>query len=139
MTASLVIVASSFQFNVPIQPVAPRFVEVVGREHLALLLQLPAGWADRALLNRHSRLFWRAATFLHIACATGADDVLPRGLPTQSARNNVVEGEVFFGTAILALKFVAQEHVEASESGKFALLHILPQRDHAGDFHIETG
>ena len=51
----------------------------------------------------------------------------------------MVEGEMVHIPAELAGKPVAQEQVEAGEGGKFAWAHILLQRDHAGDLHVEIG
>src|SRR3546814_19830644 len=85
------------------------------------------------------RLLGRAPALLHVARRAGADDVFPRRSSAQTAGDDMVEGQMVAAAAILALEPVAQEQVEPGESGKFAVLHILPQRDHDGDLHVETG
>ena len=120
------------QLDVPVEPVAPRFVEVVGREALAVLLQLPAGRPDGLQHQFHSRLFGRPSALLHVARRAGGDDVLPCGLAAEAARDDMVEGQVAGAAAILAGEAVAQEQVEAGEGGKFAGLHVLLERDYGG-------
>ncbi len=127
---------SPLQLDVPIKPVAPCFVEVVGREALADMLQLPAGWADR-IDHGHARLLGCATAFFHIAGRARARDILPSGFSSQTARDHMIESQILLAAAILAGEAVAQEQVEAGESRKLALLHILAQRDHRGNLHIE--
>ena len=109
------------------------------RKALALLLQLPAGWADRLDLQLHVGLFWRAPALFHIARCAGGTDVFPRGAPAHSARGHMVKRQAFVAAAILAGKPVTQKQVEAGECGKLARSDILPQCNNAGDLHIERG
>ena len=51
----------------------------------------------------------------------------------------MIEGQMAGAAAILADEAVAQEQVEAGEGGEFGRLHILPERDDAGQLHIERG
>src|SRR5699024_10783148 len=103
----------SLQLDIPVEPVPPRLVEVVGREAVVVLLQLPVGRADRVDQLVHLRLRGRAPAFLHVARGAGGADVLPRRAPAEPARQHVVEGQVLLAAAVLALEAVAQEHVEA--------------------------
>ena len=112
-------------------------MQIVRREGLAALLQLPAGWPDRLFKQAHMRIAGRASAFFHIARRAGCNDVLPSRLATHSARNDMVERQMMTAAAILALKAIAQKQVEARESGKLAWLHILPECNNAGDFHIQ--
>ncbi len=112
-------------------------MQVVRREFLAILLQLPAGRADWPHANAHPSLFGCASALLHIARSASRDDVFPACLSAQSARGYMVKGKVPARAAILALKAVTQKHVEARKCRKFRLFYILAQRNHAGDFHVE--
>src|SRR3546814_8195229 len=51
---------SRLQLDAPIQPVAPGFVQVIGREAAAMFLELPARRPDRRDVERHPRLFGRS-------------------------------------------------------------------------------
>ncbi len=49
------------QLNIPIEPVVPGIVQVIGREAAAMFLQMPARRADRRDVERHMGLFGGAA------------------------------------------------------------------------------
>ncbi len=85
---------SRLQFDVPIEPVVPGIVEIVGRETPAMFLQMPAGRADRGDVQRHLRLLRRTATLFEVARRAGGDDILPGRAPALGARNDMVEGQV---------------------------------------------
>src|SRR5688572_831625 len=51
---------SSVQFDIPVEIIPPRIVQVIGREAAAMLLQLPAGRADRGAVQVHMRFPGRA-------------------------------------------------------------------------------
>src|SRR5690606_1116543 len=125
------------ELDVPVEPVAPGFVQVVRREALAVLDQLPAGRADRLDQRLHVRLRRRTAALLHVARRAGGEDVFPSGLAAEPARHDVVESELLRAAAILADEAVAQEHVEARKGRKLARLDVLPQRDDRRDLHVE--
>src|SRR5687767_11750200 len=82
------------QLDVPVQVVAPALVEVVGREALAVVLQLPAGRADRRALEMHLGLARGAAAFLKIARSAGGGDILPGRSAALGARHDMVEGQL---------------------------------------------
>src|SRR6478736_6232759 len=115
----------SLQLDVPVEPVAPGFVQVVRRELLAVLLQLPAGRADRMHQRVHARLLGRAAALLHVTRGAGGEDVLPRRASAEPAGLDVVESQVLLAAAVLAAEAVAQEHVEAGERRELARADIL--------------
>ena len=136
---SLNAATSGLQLDVPIEPVSPGLVQVVGRKRPSAFLQLPAGRPDRRDQRRHLGLLGGASAFLHVAWRAGGEDVLPTGAPTQSSWHNVIERQVRRAAAILAAEPIAQEHVEAGEGRKFGRLHILAQRDHRGNLHRPAG
>lgn len=111
--------ALRLQLDVPIQPVAPGFVQMVRREHLAMLLQLPMGGADRLGVEVHRRLLRSTAALLQIAAAARGGDVFPGCAPPQTARNHVIEGQIMRVAAILAGEPITQEQVEAGEGREF--------------------
>lgn len=51
----------------------------------------------------------------------------------------MIERQVLTRPAILALKTITQEQVEPREGGIFIGLHILTQRNDAGDLHLHRG
>src|SRR3546814_20469760 len=81
------------------------------------------------------RLLRRAAALLEVAGRAGRRDIFPGRPPAGAARNDMVEGQVVRGAAILAGELVAQEQVEPGEGGMFRRLHILLQRDHRWELH----
>src|SRR5690348_16068795 len=93
---------SSFQFDVPIEIVAPAIVQIVGREGAAMLLQLPAGRPERPAVDMHVRLLRRAAALLEVAGRAGGGDILPGRAAALGARDDVVERELPQVAAILA-------------------------------------
>ena len=126
------------QRHVPIEPVAPAIVEIIGREAPAMFLQGPAGGAPGLVRERHVRLLGRAAALLEIARRASSRDIFPRRPPALRARHDMIEGQVMFRAAILAFEAVAQEQVEARERRVGRRLHELAQRDHGGQLHGEA-
>ena len=88
----------------------------------------------RLAIDRHPRLLRRPPAF-EVARRAGGRDILPRRPSAQPPRHDMVKGQVFARPAILARKPVTQEQVEAGEGRMLRRLHILPQRDDAGDRH----
>src|SRR5438270_12835718 len=74
------------QLDIPVEIIAPAFVEIVRREGAAMLLQLPAGRADRLALNLHVRFVRRAAALAQIARRAGGRDILPHRAAAMGAR-----------------------------------------------------
>src|SRR3546814_17454446 len=77
---------SRLQLDAPIQPVAPGFVQVIGREAAAMFLELPARRPDRRDVERHPRLFGGPPALFEIARRAGGDDILPTRTATFSDR-----------------------------------------------------
>lgn len=126
---------SRLQLDIPIKPVAPAFVEIVGREAAAVILELPACRADRLQRQCHVRLFGGAAAFPEVARRAGGDDIVPGRPPALRAGNDMIEGEVAGVAAILAGEAIAQEQVEPGESGILRRPDKLLERDHRGQLH----
>src|SRR3569623_1282520 len=97
-----------------------------------MFLQLPAGRAERADVQRHLRLLRGAAALLQSARCAGGDDVLPGRAATLGAGYDMVEGQVAPAAAILAGELVAQEQVEPGEGRKGARPDIGFERDDGG-------
>jgi hypothetical protein len=55
------------QLNIPIKPIMPAIVEIIGRKAPSLVLQLPVGRPDRGDVKRHMGLFGRASAFAKVA------------------------------------------------------------------------
>src|SRR5262245_26391083 len=89
-----------FQLDIPIEIVAPALVQIIGREALAMVLQLPAGRPDRFALQVHMRLARRAATLLEVARGTGGSDILPAGAAAVRTRDDMVESQFLVRPAI---------------------------------------
>src|SRR3546814_17065105 len=71
------------------------------------------------------RLLRRAAALLEVAGRAGRRDIFQGRPPAGAARNDMVEGQVVRGAAILAGEVVAQEKVAPGEGGMFRRLHVL--------------
>src|SRR5699024_3138753 len=106
---------SRLQFDVPVQIVAPAIVKIVGRETFAMILQLPAGRADRFALDMHVRLGGGPAALAKVARCAGGGDILPCRAPALRSWNHMVERQFPVRTAIDAAEAIAQEQVEARE------------------------
>src|SRR3546814_9047109 len=79
--------------------------------------------ADRRHVQLHMRLLRRAAALLEVAGRAGRRDIFPGRPPAGAARNDMVEGQVVRGAAILAGELVAQEQVEPGE-GEIGRAHV---------------
>src|SRR5712672_1594421 len=102
-------------------------------------MQLMHRRRERRLPRKHPRLLRRQVALAQITRRTGCDHVLPGGLAALAARNDVIEGEVVVGRAVLADEAVAQEHVEPGEGGMRGWLDEGLQRHHARQLDLERG
>src|SRR6267143_5899629 len=102
-------------------------------------MQLMHRRRKRKLLWKHPRLLRRQVSLAQIAWRTGGDHIFPCGLAALAARNDVIEGEVVIGRAILADEAVAQEHVEPGEGRMRGRLDEGFQRHHARQLDLERG
>src|SRR5437868_12212158 len=131
--------ALGLEFDIPVEIVAPALVEVVGREAIAVILELPAGRADRLALNMHMRLARRAAALLEVARRAGGGDILPTGPAALRTRQDMVERQFPPRPAIDAAEAVAKEKVEPREGGIFVGPNELAKRDHRRQLEAGRG
>src|SRR3546814_18886254 len=103
---------SRLQLDAPIQPVAPGFVQVIGREAAAMFLELPARRPDRRDVERHPRLFGGPPALFEIARRAGGDDLLPRRTAALRAGDDMLAGETPARPAILDGELCAQGEIE---------------------------
>src|SRR5215831_10748284 len=105
------------ELGVPIEIVEPALVQIVRREQPAIAVQLVHRGRVRRLPREHFCLLRRQVALSQIAGRAGGNDVFPGGLATFAPRDDVIESEVVRRGAILADEAVAEENVEAGESG----------------------
>ena len=108
---------SGFEFDIPVEVIHPRRVEVVGREAATDFLKLVVRGPDRLSMRHHAGIIGHAAALSQIAGRAGGDDVRPAGPATARARDDVIKGQLIASAAIDALEAVAQEDVEAGDCG----------------------
>src|SRR5580693_7009256 len=131
--------ALRLQLDVPVQIVQPAFVQVVGREPPAVVLEFVHRRAVGRAAWRDARFAGRAAALGEVAGRAGGDDVLPGGAAAARAGDHVVERQVVAAAAVLAGERIAQEQVESREGRRPILSHIALQRHHARQAHLEGG
>lgn len=68
-----------FEFRIPVQIIAPAFMQVIRREGTAIFLQFMAQRPPRSLARIHAALLGQTAAFAHIAAAAGGNDIFPYG------------------------------------------------------------
>src|SRR5687767_7651859 len=117
------------QLDIAVEIVAPALVQIVGREALAMVVYLPAGWADRLAVDVHSGLAGGAPALLEVARRAGGGDILPAGPAALGARNHVIESQFLVRSAIDAAESVAEEQVESGERRIFIRADELAKRD----------
>src|ERR1700722_2659786 len=127
------------ELGVPIQIIEPALVQIVGREQPAVAVQLVHGRREWRLPRKHPRLLRRQVALAQVTRRTRRNHVLPRGLASLAAGDDVVEGEIVVGRAILADEAVAQEHVEPGKGGMRGRLDEGFQRHDAGQLNLERG
>src|SRR5712671_746306 len=127
------------ELGIPVQIIEPAIVQIVRREQPAVAMQLVHRRCERGLPWKHPRLLRRQVSLAQIARRTGGDHVFPGGMAALAARDDVIEGEIVVGRAILADEAVAQEHVEPGEGGMRRRLDEGFQRHHARQLDLERG
>src|SRR5688572_12663841 len=110
-------------------------MEIIGREALAMVLQLPTGRTDRLALYMHFSLSGSATALLQIAWGAGGRDIFPAGPPALRAGHDMVEGQLAMTAAVNAPEAVAEEQIESGEGRIFIGPHELPKRDYRREFH----
>src|SRR5947207_14595262 len=102
-------------------------------------MQLMHRRRKRELPWKHPRLVRRQVSLAQIARRTRGDHIFPGGLAAFAARDDVIEGEIVVGAAILANEAIAQEYVEPGEGGMRGRLDEGFERHHARQLDIERG
>src|SRR5690348_7532104 len=92
----------------------------------------------RTMLGMHADVMRHASAFEQIARSAGGDDIVPRRASAARTRNDMIEGQVFVRTAILALEPVAQEKVEPREGRIARGADISLEGDDGGNAHLEA-
>src|SRR5678815_5109699 len=114
-----------FENDIPVEIVPPALVKIVGREALAMILQLPAGRADRFQLDMHAGLARGPAALPQVAGRAGGGDILPACPAALRPRHHMVERQLAVRAAIDTAETVAQEQVESGEGRIFIGPYIL--------------
>src|SRR3954471_11268611 len=127
------------ELGIPIEIVEPAVVQVVRREAPAVAVQVVHARLERHLRRPHLGLVHRQVALPEIARRAGGDHVDPGGVAAARARQQMIEGEVVAGAAILAAELVAQEDIEAGEGGLGRGLHEGLERDNARELHLQAG
>src|SRR5258706_9420243 len=127
------------ELGIPVQIVEPAVVQIVRRKQPAVAMQLMHRPRERGLPRKHPTLVRRQVSLAQIARRTRGDHIFPGGLATFAARDDVIEGEIVVGGAILADEAVAQEHVEPGEGGMRGGLDEGFQGHHARQLDLERG
>ncbi|MET3161327.1 hypothetical protein ABIF34_008352 [Bradyrhizobium japonicum] len=102
-------------------------------------MELMHGRREGALARKHLGLRRGEIALAQITGRARRDHVLPGGLATLAARDDVIEGEIFGRAAILAGETIAQEDVEPGEGGVGGRLDEGFERDHARQLHFQRG
>jgi len=90
------------------------------------------------LQRDHADIARHAVALPEVAGRAGGNDVFPGGAPAFRPRDDVIEGQIVAGAAILALETVAEENVEPGEGGVAGRLDIFTQRNDGRQLHGEA-
>src|SRR6266567_796887 len=105
------------QLRIPVEVIQPAVVQIVRREQAAVAMELVHGRGEGVLARKHPCLHRREIALAQVTGRACRDHVLPGGLAAFAAWDDVIEGEVFGRTAILAGETITQEDVESGEGG----------------------
>lgn len=91
-------------------------------------------------MREHACLMREFSALEQIARRAGGHDIFPGRSSSARSRDDVIKGQIVCRhgcAAILALKAVAQEHVEPREGGMARWLDVSLQRDNRRQSHLE--
>mgnify|MGYP003393704617 CR=1 FL=1 len=128
------------EFSIPIEIIAPAFMQEVRRKGAAVFLQLEAGRSPGFPARNHAAFARQPAALMQIAPAAGGDDILPDRPPAARTRRDMIESQIMRivqRRTILAGKPIAQEDVESRESRETRYRDEFLERDHARQFHLK--
>lgn len=114
-------------------------MQIIGREKPAIVVQILNGRVIGRLVRDHASLLWQFAAFAQVAGRTGCDNIFPGRFPAMGAWYHMIERQIIFGSAILALELVAQKNVEPRKRRVAGRLNIVFQADNTWQSHGETG
>src|ERR1700751_3464985 len=112
------------ELGIPVEIIEPAVVQIVRREQPAVAVQVLHRRLERPLRGPHLALFRGQIALAQIARRASRDDVVPGGVAAARAGQQMIEGEVIAGAAILAEETVAQEYVEPGEGRMGRRLYI---------------
>lgn len=107
-------------------------MQIVWREAPAVVVQVLDGGPEWHVHRPHVQLLAGLVRLAQIAGGAGGDHVFPGGLAAAAAWDQVIEGQILAGAAILTLESVAQENVEAGEGRVARRFDEGLEGDHAG-------
>src|SRR5690606_31592620 len=112
-------------------------MQIVRWEHAPRIVKVMNRRTEWFLVREHAGLRRQQAALPQIARRAGGNDILPGGDPPMAARDDVIEGQIVLGTAILALETVAKEDVETGKGRVKRRLYVGFQADDTGQAHCE--
>lgn len=92
-------------------------MQIIRRKLAAVLVQIVDAWLVGRPLGPHAGLGGKQVALAQIAAGTGGDHIFPGGGAPLRAGDDMVEGQILAGAAILAAETVAEEDIEAGEGG----------------------
>src|ERR1700730_19189161 len=108
-------------------------MQIIGRKPAAVLVQIVDCWLIGHPRRPHARLAGEQIALAQIAVRTGGDDIFPgRGAPLR-AGDEMVEGQILAGAAILAAESVAEKDIETGEGGMGGGAYVASERKHRGE------
>ena len=107
------------KLDIPVEIIHPAFMQMVGREQAAVVVQVVHRRLVGLLQRPHLGLRRHHAAFPEVTGRAGGDDILPGRRPAAVARDDMVEGEIVRRAAILALpslqqRFAARWHCQTA-------------------------
>src|SRR5690606_23695010 len=123
---------------IPVEIVAPAFMQVVRREATPAPVK-EFGRRDKGRNSgKHIGVARRAAALSHVAWRAGGGDILPVRPPAKTPRQHVIKRQLLGRAAILAAETVAKKKIETREGWLAALADIMLQADDARQAHFKA-
>src|ERR1700732_1460836 len=126
------------QDGIPIEIIHPAFVQIIRRKPAAVLVQIVDCWLIGHPRRPHARLAGAQIALAQIAVGTGGDDIFPGRGAALRAGDEMVEGQILAGAAILAAETVAEKDIETGEGGMAGGPYIASERKHRREPDLEA-
>lgn len=110
-------------------------MQIIRREHPAIIVQILNRRLEWQLLRDHPGSARHFRSLFEVTRRARRNDIVPCRFTAAAARHNMIKGQIFAGTAILTLKTVAKEHVEARKGRVARRLHISFQANNTWKPH----